>query len=224
MDFPNIPVGVPISLDYEASGLKYWQPDFQVFGSGIATGDAQWYFDFRDHPNAIDWLRDLIKGRLVIAQNAQYDYQCSRVLGMDPRDSDWYCTMVAECLIYEHHLKYDLFSICGYHGIDSQKKRHLDALQAAMGRRSHAEVLADLSAAPADLVEAYGSSDARDAYDVFTRQRTVIEDQNLENVLRRIAANTLSRLVICCRAGSVEDKRPVTVPASWSLRVWLKDV
>lgn len=184
MDFPNIPPGEIISLDFETTGLRYWDPDFRVFGAGIANSSHQWYFDIRDNPNLFRWLADMLPGRLVIAQNAQYDYQCSRVIGMDPRTINWYCTMVAECLINEHHLTYDLYSICGYHGIESKKKQHLDALQVAMGMKSHAEVLSRLGDAPRDLAAAYGSSDARDAFDVWMAQLLKLDDQELRTVLR----------------------------------------
>lgn len=182
MKFPRIEASI-IGLDFETTGLEYWQPDFRVFGIAVATADSEWYWDVRKTPQVVDWLRDLLKGKLVIAQNAQYDYQCTRVLHIDPRESNWYCTMVAECLINEHRLKYDLHSICGYNGIESNKKAHLDALQAAMGLSSHAEVLSRLGEAPLDLASVYGASDARDAFDVWVKQSAQIVDQGLERVL-----------------------------------------
>jgi len=182
MGFPRIEAST-IGLDFETTGLEYWQPDFRVFGIAVATADSEWYWDVRKTPQVVDWLRDLMKGRSIVAQNAQYDYQCARVLHIDPRDSQWYCTMVAECLVYEHHLKYDLHSICQHNNVESKKKEHLDRLQAAMGLSSHAEVLSRLDAAPFDLAAAYGASDARDAYDVWVKQSTQIAEQNLERVL-----------------------------------------
>lgn len=182
MEFPRIEAST-IGLDFETTGLEYWQPDFRVFGIAVATADSEWYWDVRKTPQVVDWLRDLMKGRSIVAQNAQYDYQCARVLHIDPRESSWYCTMVAECLIYEHHLKYDLHSICQHNNVESKKKEHLDRLQAAMGLSSHAEVLSRLDAAPFDLAAAYGASDARDAYDVWVKQSTQIAEQNLERVL-----------------------------------------
>jgi len=182
MGFPRIEAST-IGLDFETTGLEYWQPDFRVFGIAVATADSEWYWDVRKTPQVVDWLRDLMKGRSIVAQNAQYDYQCARVLRIDPRESSWYCTMVAECLIYEHHLKYDLHSICQHNNVESKKKEHLDRLQAAMGLSSHAEVLSRLDAAPFDLAAAYGASDARDAYDVWVKQSTQIAEQNLERVL-----------------------------------------
>ncbi len=183
--FPNLdPIFNDIlALDYETNGIKYWTEDFRVLGVALATHDGQWYWDLKETPQVVDWLRDILPGRKVVAQFAQFEIQCTRVLGIDPRSIDWYCTMTAECLIDEHQLTYDLFSICRYHGIDSQKKRHLDALQSAMGLQSHAAVLASLDAAPVDLVRAYGSSDARDAFDVYLAQQPYIDSQALYQVV-----------------------------------------
>lgn len=180
-EFPRIE-NSEIGLDYEATGLKYWQPDFRVFGVGIATADHQWYFDVRTHPRVGDWLRDLLPNRRVIAHNAQYEYQATRSFGIDPRSIDWYCTMVAECLIFEHHFTYDLESVAGYNGLESKKSYWLDQIQQAMGLRSHAEALASLEHAPSELVSYYGSGDARLSFDIASRQRAAIEKDELQFV------------------------------------------
>ncbi len=182
--FPEIPQNEIISLDYETTGLKYWDPDFRVFGVGVAAGDDSWYWDIRDTPNVVPWIRDTIRGRTVVAQNAQYEYQCSRVLGADPRLTDWYCTMVAECLIDEHHLTYDLASIAKYRGIDSQKTRILEEIRTAMGWRDSREVLSRLSEVPPAMVAAYGASDASDALQIYRAQRHEVVKQDLHRVLR----------------------------------------
>ena len=156
MDFPNIPAGEIIGLDYETTGLRYWDPDFRVFGVAFAVTDGflgdtadSWYWDIRETPQAVDFLRDqLKKARLVVAQNAQYEYQCTRQFQIDPRNVNWYCTMVAECLIDEHHLTYDLASIAKYRGIDSQKTRILEEIREQMGWRDSREVLFRLSEVP----------------------------------------------------------------------------
>lgn len=155
-----------------------------MFGIAVATHDSQWYFDVRTTPNAVRWLKDLLPGREVIAQFAQFELQCSRALGIDPRSFDPYCTMTAECLINEHRLTYDLHSIAGYHGIPSKKKEHLDSIQAAMGWSSHDEVLRRLADVPEELVRGYGSSDARDCFDIYLAQQAQIEEQGLQEVVR----------------------------------------
>lgn len=185
MEFPNIPAGEIIALDYETSGLKYWLPDFRAFGVGVAHAGSSWYWDVREHPQVVDWLKDILpKAKLVVAQNAQYEYQCSRCLGIDPRTVTWYCTMVNECLIDEHHLTYDLASIAGYHNIDSQKRVHLESIRAAMGWRDTAEVLRRISEVPPAIVAPYGASDASDALAIYYKQIIQIDLQNLDQVVK----------------------------------------
>lgn len=181
--FPRLDRGQEISLDYETSSLKYWDPEFRVFGVAVATADSSWYWDIRQTPGVVQWLRDILPGRSVIAQFAQFEYQCSRVLGVDPRSIDFYCTMTAECLLDEHQLTYDLYSICGYHGIESQKKAELEKIRTHMGWSSHSEVLSRLSEVPPELVHGYGSSDARDAFAIKRSQEPLICAQELGGVV-----------------------------------------
>lgn len=181
--FPNIPPGEIIALDYETSGLRYWLPDFRVFGIAVAVGDQSWYWDIRETPQVVKWLRDLLPGRTVVAQNAQYEFQCTRQFQIDPRSVDWYCTMVCECLIDEHHLTYDLASIAKYRGIDSQKTRILEEVRAAMGWRDSREVLSRLSEVPPAIVAPYGASDAADALAIYHAQQIEIKIQKLERVV-----------------------------------------
>lgn len=184
MNFPNIPKGDLIALDYETTGLKYWAPDFGVFGIAVAHADSSWYWDVREHPQVVTWLRDTLPNRQVVAQNAQFEYQCTRYFKIDPRSVDWYCTMVAECLIDEHHLTYDLASIAGYRGVESQKLAHLEAIRAVMGWRDTAEVLRRLSEVPPAMVVPYGASDASDALRIHHAQQIEINKQGLHQVVR----------------------------------------
>lgn len=182
MDFPEIPLGESIALDYETNMLQYWNPDFRVFGVAVAVEGHSWYWDVRDTPGIAQWLRDTLPDRQVFAHFAQFENQCTRTFGIDPFSIDWFCTMTAECLINEHHLTYDLDSTAKRWGIDSQKKQYLDAIAAALGVGSHDAALARLSDAPRDLVGAYGSSDARLALEVALLQRKELTAQELWGV------------------------------------------
>lgn len=182
MEFPNIPKGETISLDYETTGLQYWLPDFRVFGVALAHGNNSWYYDIRTSPGVVDYLRDTLLNRLVVAQNSQFEYQCTRTLQLDPRKVKWYCTMVNDCLIDEHELKYSLESIAGRYGIDSQKSVILEQIRATMGWSSIAEVLSRLSEVPPAMVVAYGSSDASDALQIYRAQQKELDKQDLWQV------------------------------------------
>ena len=183
MEFPNIPPGEVIGLDYETTGLDYWSPDFNVFGVAVAYGNNSQYWDLRHTPGLRDWLADLLLGRIVVAQNAQYEHQCTRRLRIDPRLVKFYCTMVGECIIDEHHLEYNLAAIARYNGVDSQKLVHLEAIRAAMGWSSTAEVLSRLSEVPPAIAAPYGASDASDALAIYHKQLVKIKEQDLGRVI-----------------------------------------
>lgn len=182
MDLPNLSGVKRLALDYETTGLDFWRRDFSVFGVGVSVGDHSWYWDLRRHPGVAQWLRDTLPGKEIIAHNAQYEAQCTRTFGIGIRSIKWHCTMVTECLIYEHHLTYDLENTAKRRGIDTDKSGALDRIAEALGVRSHAEALAGLSAAPEHLVGYYGSGDARDAWNVAQLQYPDIASQGLEQV------------------------------------------
>jgi DNA polymerase I len=177
--FPQIPKSDVISLDYETTGLNFWAEDFRIIGVAVAHHDTAWYWDTLESPGVVDWLRDILPGRTVVAQNAQYEYQCTRMLGIDPRAVRWYCTMVNACLIDEHQLAYDLASIARSNGIESRKHEILESIRAQMGYGSPAEVLRRFSEIPAAIVAPYGISDASDALQIYRRQITEINKQSL---------------------------------------------
>lgn len=177
--FPQIPKSDVIALDYETTGLNFWAEDFRIVGVAVAHRDAAWYWDTLESPGVVNWLRDTLPGRTVIAQNAQYEYQCTRMLGIDPRSITWYCTMVNACLIDEHQLTYDLASIARSNGIESKKHEILESIRAQMGYGSPAEVLRRFSEIPAAVVAPYGISDASDALQIYHRQITEINKQGL---------------------------------------------
>ena len=182
--FPEFPTGQPIALDFETSGLRYWDPDFRVLGVAVATGEFQDYWDIRENPQVVDWLRDMLPGRTVVAHFAQFEIQCCRVLKIDPRSvARWYCTMTAECLIDEHALQYDLYNVTLYRVGNSDKHIHLQAIADALGVTSMTEAVSRLAEAPVQLVRSYGSSDAGDAFRVFEAQRAEIDRQELWEVL-----------------------------------------
>lgn len=183
--FPRIDPKTPIGFDYETSGLQYWQPDFRVVGVSVATPDVQgWYWDLRETPQVVQWLRDLLADRVVVAHNAQFEVQCTRVLGIDPRAVNWYCTMVGQCLINEHLQSYSLASVARYNAIETRKDEHLENIRATMGWKNAAEVMQRFSEVPADVAAPYGISDALDAIAIYKNHLREIERQSLERVVQ----------------------------------------
>jgi DNA polymerase-1 len=185
MIFPNIDRTEPLGLDYETSGLLYWHPDFRVLGVAIAAGTHSWYWDLRETPRVVDWLRDILVGqRRIAAHNAQFDYQCTRVLGVDPRGLDWWCTMVHECLINEHQMSYKLADVARYNGIESKKTALLESIREQMGYGSHEEVLRRASEIPPAILAPYAASDASDALAIYHSQLAEVARQDLQQISR----------------------------------------
>jgi DNA polymerase-1 len=185
MEFPRLDNAFchQLGLDYETDRLEYWHPGFKVLGVGIATRDQSWYFH-ADTPNLGAWLRDTLPDHQIAAHNAQFDLQCTRTFGIDPRAIDWHCTMVSDCLIDEHQLTYDLTSVARRNGIDSQKTFWLDQIAAALGAATHRDALARLRDAPPDLVAGYGASDASDTLAIMLRQLAILGQDDLLEVYR----------------------------------------
>ena len=181
--FPRIPTDNPIGLDFETSGLKAWHPDFRALSVAVAHGDNSWSFDATE-PNLAKWLTDVLyAARSVAAHNAQFEYQCVRWLGVDPRPVRWFCTMIAACLLDEHLLKYDLFSTAMYFEVDSQKHIWQTRLMDALGVSSLPEAMSRLSTAPRALVHSYMGSDARDTLQLMLIQKPMLWDQELARTM-----------------------------------------
>lgn len=183
--FPRINPKEPIGFDYETTGLQYWHPDFRVVGVSVATMDGQgWYWDIRENPQIVNWLRDLLRDRLVVAHNAQFEVQCTRVLGIDPRAVEWYCTMVGQCLIDEHLMSYSLATVARHNGIETRKDEHIEAMRSAMGWKNAAEVMQRFAEIPSSIAAPYGISDALDAIEIFKKHRDEITRQSLHEVVQ----------------------------------------
>lgn len=181
MEFPRIESKL-LGLDYETSGLEYWQPDFKAHNVAIAVDGACFAFDFRLHPGLADWLRDLLPGKTVVAHSAQFEYQVTRLLNIDPRSIDWRCTMVRECLIDEHHFEYSLAATCRHQGVDSQKLQNLQRMIDHLGVSTPAAALARIGDVPPAMAAIYVAGDAADALEVYHRQTPLIESQELQHV------------------------------------------
>lgn len=182
MEFPRIDPGIVLGLDYETSGLDYWNPDFHALDVAVSTPDATFAFNFRDHPGLSDWLRDILPGRLVVAHSAQFEYQVTRRLGIDPRSIQWHCTMVTQCLIDEHALQYNLAAVAAANGVDSNKLANLRAIMDYLGVDTPAAALARLSSVPVELRARYVGGDAADALQIYLKQCPQIEAQELGQV------------------------------------------
>lgn len=170
MEFPRLDSATTIGLDYETSGLQYWADDFHALDVAIATEDATFSFNFRDHPGLEQWLRDTLPGKHIAAHSAQYEYQVCRRLGIDPRSIQWHCTMVTQCLINEHELQYNLAAVAAMNDVDSMKTHYLRLMMAELGVDTPAQALARISDVSPALRASYVGSDAADARQIYLKQ------------------------------------------------------
>jgi DNA polymerase-1 len=184
VEFPQINISEAIGLDFETSGLDYWNPDFRALDVAVATKDRTWAFNFREHPGLSDWLRDLLPGRRVAAHSAQFEYQVTRRLGIDPREVDWYCTMVTDCLIDEHSLQFNLEAVAKRNGVDSNKSKNLRAIMDHLGVDTPSAALSRLSEVPSALRATYVGGDAADAIQIYLKQQAQLDEQELRRVHR----------------------------------------
>jgi DNA polymerase I len=183
--FPRISKGDIVSLDFETSGIYYWKPEFFVFGVSISTRGGSWYFDFRENNHVGKWLAEMLpQCSVVVAQNAQFEYQCFKWIGGDSRSVQWYCTMIADCLIYEHHQGYGLEAIAKRWGIATEKSAMLKRIMSAMNFATVKETVLRLAECSPLLVAEYCKSDARDALNIFYAQQKDLLDQNLMPTMR----------------------------------------
>lgn len=167
MDFPRFDPRAFAVLDFETTGLNYWAPDFEVLGVSVAAPElAPAFFDFRIVPNAVQWLRDMVPTLEVGGWNTKYEAHVFRNLGVaDPLK--YHDGMIAEALIYEHHLQY---------GLDAVMRRRLGRGKVDVGSKTQ---LKDL---PPEKLAEYANGDTLGTLECLQQQFIELRQQGLERV------------------------------------------
>lgn len=167
--FPSFSEGQPVCLDYETTSLSYWRKDFQALGVGVAAeGLAPYFIDFREHPQAIDWLNDQMPKIVMVGHHAKIDHHFGRAAGVYRDPKSFWCTMTAEALLDEHRHAYSLDEIA-YERLGERKIVIADKTQMA-------------ALSPEKLAE-YGGHDAKLTYGIFKQQLKEIEENELSAVM-----------------------------------------
>lgn len=179
MKFPQISRYPFVVLDYETTGLL-WHRD-RIFGAAIATPDGKsGYWDLRQTPKALDWLRDeLPQCQLVVAHNAKYESHFSREAGITLPEGRVVCTMVNAALIDENLFSYDLDSL-GKKYVQIGKDDTIWAQLAALfgGKATKDAQIGNLSRAPVELVAKYARQDATTTLALYQWQLEEIARQD----------------------------------------------
>jgi DNA polymerase-1 len=218
--FPDLQREPILSIDTETTGL-HWYED-EIFSISIAIPGRSWYWDIRDTPGVLNWLRDnarLWTGRIV-NHNIKFDYHFLREKGIVLPEDRIECTLVRAALINEHEREYDLDSIgrkCVGVGKSDEELYHKLAAMFGGNPTRHAQ-MKNISRAPVSIVEEYGKQDAVTALALWEWQEKEIDRQELRQIwdLERQLTPVLIRM----------EKRgvPVDVDRAERVSIQLKEV
>lgn len=212
MGFPRLDVHDFVVVDTETTGLHWWRD--RIFG--IALGLPMCgriephYWDVRETPGVLPWLRDNINGaRRLVFHNAKFDLHMLREAGapVDMAAVPVVCTMIRAALLDEHLHQYDLDSLALMY-TDAVKDRTLYGKMADLfgGKPTRAAQMGNIHRAPSAMVGEYARSDVIATGALHLYQEPLIEKEEL-GVVDGIERKLLDVLVELERGGC-----PVDVP------------
>lgn len=207
MSYPNLSGVSVLALDIETydPGLKKLGPgvrrgDGHILGLALATADQEWYFPWTDATRR--FLFDL-PVRDFITQKGLYDYDW---LGFVPKGRMW-DTSIAEALLDSNKFKFNLDSLAKKYLKESKGSDEITAYAQERGwlKRGHdaQEFLKDM---PVELVGRYAKKDVRQTFDIFSRQRPLLEAENL-NVIFDLETRLLKPVLQMIRNGVRIDEQ-----------------
>lgn len=181
--FPDLSRYPYFAIDTETTGLLWWKD--RIFGVSLSLPDGRdLYWDVRDSPKVIDWLRDQMPHTaLSIGHNYKFDLLFFRKHGIWVPDGTADCTMIRAALIDEHRLTYDLDSLgkdCVGVGKDTAIYQKLADLFG--GKPTKDAQMPNLQRAPAALAGVYAKRDTRTTLMLWGWQQIEIERQGLGQV------------------------------------------
>lgn len=183
--FPRIDSSVPVVIDCETTGLRWWKD--KVFGvSLLVPGAEPFYWDLRQSPNAVEFLKDLAESKHVthwVNHNIKFDYHFLREAGIVLPLDRLHCTMVRAALINEHEPAYELDFLARKYA-NQRKESEIYAQLAEMfgGRATRNAQMPNISKAPAQIVAPYAKQDVVAAYALYQWQEGEITRQELGKV------------------------------------------
>jgi DNA polymerase I-like protein with 3'-5' exonuclease and polymerase domains len=184
-----------IALDTETTGLN-WPAD-HMFGWSIATPEWEEYYDIRENPESLAWLRDQLARfqGLVVFHNASFDIKMLSSQGVTVNPLQVDDTSIRECLINEHRAtrfpwtktvsSYSLDALAADYLGETKVSDIYEALAAEFGGKpTRSAQILNLQRAPAELVRPYAIKDAQLTLGVWFAQNNEIKRQKLEQVLQ----------------------------------------
>jgi DNA polymerase I-like protein with 3'-5' exonuclease and polymerase domains len=207
MTLPNFSKYDEIAYDTETTGLNPHDGD-RVFCYSIATPDADYAYDYRDHIfyqilnmgqndekltaiakgfNGISFINnefEKFKGT-IICHNLSFDYRISKATGIHFNLNQAVDTCILACLINEHELAYSLDYLTGkYTNSRKQGEKLYEDMAKIFGGRATKNVqMKRISEAPPEIVVPYACSDTRGTYELYQYQKAQIAKQGLEKIV-----------------------------------------
>jgi DNA polymerase I-like protein with 3'-5' exonuclease and polymerase domains len=192
MTFPDLSGEKEIALD-----LETYDPDLKklgpgprrkntfILGAAICTRKKKWYFSLA-HPESenlnksafFKWMRGL-QGKTIYGANLLYDFDFLQYHHFKP--SGKICDVqFAEPLIDENRFRYDLDSVGKKYLNIGKQKTEIEKICELNGWKGDPRKY--LYMMPADVVGRYAMQDASMCFDIFDRQKKILESENLEPV------------------------------------------
>ena len=183
--FPRIESPTIAVIDCETTGLQWWKD--RVFGvSLLLPGAEPYYWDLRQTPTAVDFLRDLAQSPAItrwVNHNIKFDYHFLREVGIVLPEDRLHCTMVRAALINEHEPTYALdFLARKYAGQKKEDEIYEQLAQMFGGRATRNAQMPNISKAPASIVAPYAKQDVVAAHALYEWQEAEIAKQDLYKV------------------------------------------
>lgn len=185
MNFPDLHRFPYFAYDTESTGLVY-KVD-KMFAFSLSTPDGKdYYFDIRETPMAVEWLRDSLSRStgIIIMANASFDVKMSSEMGIDlPLDQCDDVIIRASC-IDEHLYEYSLDNLSSIY-LDERKISSIyQALADLFGGLGTRNVqMKNLHRAPPNLVAPYAKQDTRLTLKLWEWQNEEILRQSLEKII-----------------------------------------
>ncbi len=207
MDFPQLPLDTPIIVDTETTGLD-WKRD-KIFAISLSFVDGRdFYFDFRQNPEAAEWARaEFPRIREVGGHNLKFDIHFLNQLGIGFAPGvKTHDTGVYAALLDEHQDFYTLDAVAQHYKLASQKDTDVYRRLAEMfgGHADKKTQMKNLHLAPVDLAAPYAIADTRTTLECLQYQLPRLAEQQL-NPVAELEMNLLHALVRMEQGGCPVD-------------------
>jgi len=185
MRFPNLGKCSHFALDTETSGLKY--PTDRVFGFSISTPfHEDYYWDIRQTPAAVSWLRDSLRSYngTVVMHNASFDTKMISHDGVDLLQNRLVDTVILAALVDENLATYSL-DYLARRFLGEGKHTEIYAELAVMfgGRATKNMQMPNLVRAPPETVAPYAKRDTRITLRLYDFLMDEVHRQDLYDIV-----------------------------------------